>query len=1017
MQDFASFSFDFSNEIETEIDPVLTPKIDLVKKLLVTSSSNSEGKNQLYELKVMLYETILPLITQFDYSLWDEHTELFQYSLNKIEHHFQHADLANKTQLLLNVKADIEAHVLDNFLKIMTQNEINTNLSNENVLTNLNQHYFFVQNESIYLSNYWHQKIQLSQQELSELYAEDTDTYYQLVSEVFIGSPKWPWENLSLTIAPQNNETQQIQHAQINLVFWDLIQDLDVLLSSQYEQLKANTYIVLVVDKELSVYQKNQIDRTFEKYKSKFVGASLFRQQLDTILARGLLEWIESLDQVNIDISVDELKFQLIALRNRLKHQLEYQQNKIQLYTQICLHDDALSKSELSTSQELLKTNRESFHKQKTLLNELNRSIEEVLSLLDTLLKKVEFDNKDHEQSFAYHKAKMLLENGFYQTALEQFQSLQKQGLDAIWDVITIYVDHFDDLDNVSLNERFEWIQYATQYLPEESYFHYLLGLCYELGQGTSKDLHLAFKSYSLSSKYNPLFAMNKLGECYLYGNGTDENETKAFECFKQSVENDLDAKFNLGRCYLWGWGTDKNEVKAIEYLTQAAEQNQVFAQNLLAECYLRGWGQTQDDRQAFKWYMKSAEQGLASAQYAVGWCYLYGRGTEINDEQAVQWLLKSAEQESSDSQNLLGECFLNGWGVTQDDHQAFQYYLKAAEKNHHGAQNSLGQCYLNGYGTEINHKKAYDSFLCSATQQNAAALNNVGDCYFYGWGVDQSNSDAFIWFKKAADQGYAEAQSNLAYCYQQGVGVEQNLALAYKWYYEAAQQNHVSSQNQLGNFYLKGWGTKENEKLAFEWYQKAAQEGFVDAENNLGRCFSYGWGVTKNLAKAFEWYERAANKGYAGAQYNAGICLLNGAGVKENSSKAYEYFSKAAEQGNSEAQNMLGLCYIHALGTPKDEYQAVHWFDLASKQEHTDAYFNLGCAYLQGIGISINQGKAFKCFNKAAKKGHVEAQYNLAGCYIEGWGTSKDLNLAKKWLSKAADQGHKDAAQHLQSL
>ena len=42
MQDFASFSFDIPNEIETEVDSTLQPKINLVKKLLVQPQIPSE---------------------------------------------------------------------------------------------------------------------------------------------------------------------------------------------------------------------------------------------------------------------------------------------------------------------------------------------------------------------------------------------------------------------------------------------------------------------------------------------------------------------------------------------------------------------------------------------------------------------------------------------------------------------------------------------------------------------------------------------------------------------------------------------------------------------------------------------------------------------------------------------------------------------------------------------------------------------------------------------------------------
>ena len=346
-----------------------------------------------------------------------------------------------------------------------------------------------------------------------------------------------------------------------------------------------------------------------------------------------------------IDHSSEKLKFLLIQLKAKLQKKLEQLQSEIKLYSKICLNDDAFSKYEKTLAQETLKELRTNFQTNKTLIEQFTVNVDEISRLLEKVLPEFDFNNPEQKQEFDYQKAQMLLESGFYTEALQHFQNLNRQGMDVIQDIILILTDHFDELKNVSLEERFKWIQAATlQSPPDNSYFHNLLGESYEQGLGCIQDFVMAFKVYQIASKHDPVYALNKLGECYLVGKGTDANEEKAFECFKKASEKNSDAKFNLGRCYLWGWGINENERQGFNYLKEAAEQNNINAQHLLAKCYVYGWGITQSDEQAFTWYMKAAEQGFVPAQYAVGWCYLYGRGTSVNDGVAVEWLLKAAD-------------------------------------------------------------------------------------------------------------------------------------------------------------------------------------------------------------------------------------------------------------------------------------------------------------------------------------------------------------------------------------
>ena len=78
---------------------------------------------------------------------------------------------------------------------------------------------------------------------------------------------------------------------------------------------------------------------------------------------------------------------------------------------------------------------------------------------------------------------------------------------------------------------------------------------------------------------------MNNLAFCYLYGNGVDEDTTKAFELYEQSALLGHSAgMYGVGICYQHGIGVAKDLNKAKEWLTKSAAQGYKAAQTQLAK-------------------------------------------------------------------------------------------------------------------------------------------------------------------------------------------------------------------------------------------------------------------------------------------------------------------------------------------------------------------------------------------------------------------------------------------------
>ncbi|RIA94268.1 hypothetical protein C1645_818255 [Glomus cerebriforme] len=198
------------------------------------------------------------------------------------------------------------------------------------------------------------------------------------------------------------------------------------------------------------------------------------------------------------------------------------------------------------------------------------------------------------------------------------------------------------------------------------------LGISYENGESTKKDLEKAFYWYNKAAENGNEEAQYNLGRCYRLGIGIKKNEVKAFEYYKLSADQGyLNAQFNLGYLYDYGIGININKAKAFELYKTAAVKGHIIAQNNLGFSYENGEATGKDLEQAFYWYNKSAENGYEIAQYNLGCCYEDGKGVEKNEV------------------------------------KAFEYYKKSADQGYLDAQSQLGYCYENGIGTEINKEKA----------------------------------------------------------------------------------------------------------------------------------------------------------------------------------------------------------------------------------------------------------------------------------------------------------------------
>jgi serine/threonine protein kinase len=177
-----------------------------------------------------------------------------------------------------------------------------------------------------------------------------------------------------------------------------------------------------------------------------------------------------------------------------------------------------------------------------------------------------------------------------------------------------------------------------------------------------------------LRTRSNPA-ALVELGLKYEKGDGTSKDLAKAADLYRKAAEKgDAAGEFHLGMMYRDGDGLTKDPTQAAQWFTKSAQQNYADADNELGAMYQRGQGEPPDDAEALRWYRKSAEQGNPAGEYNLGWMYDNGRGAPKDPAVAANWYRKAADHNNWRAQQTLGEMYAAGLGVGQDAAEAHKW-------------------------------------------------------------------------------------------------------------------------------------------------------------------------------------------------------------------------------------------------------------------------------------------------------------------------------------------------------
>lgn len=523
--------------------------------------------------------------------------------------------------------------------------------------------------------------------------------------------------------------------------------------------------------------------------------------------------------------------------------------------------------------------------------------------------------------------------NGQYSLCLEKLDELEKKGSKGLvlahlkimatsklpeshlsyWRVVQLKKDveyYLKNYDNEDFLPQYKDVYEVSKTLSAPKYDE--ASLCFKQGDTYYKAklyenaLEWYLKAGNYAEYINPKL-FNRIGEMYIFGQGVEKDNKKAFEWYtKSATQGNALGQSNLGTMYHNGLGVEKDFTKAIEWYEKAANQGDAYSQNRLGIMYSQGLGVEKDYKKAAEWYTKAANNGDASAQNNLGNLYKNGQGVEKDYKKAAEWYKKAVEQGDWLAFYSLADLY-----VQTNNHQQLILLCekviadsKFEQTEKASAMQMLGESYSKGNGVPKDISKAIEWYTKAANEGSTEAMYHLGLLYYDGTDISQDYAKAVEWVRKAADKGYVMAMVDMGILYEVGKAIAQDYTLAKQWYEKAAEKGSLTAMNNIGRLYANGYGVEQDYKKAMEWFQKAADKGLVNAIGNIGQMYYEGKGVTKDYAVALQYFERAEQK----IKNNPSLYDMMADSYLEtdNKDKAKEYYQKAADLGSEKAIEWL---------------------------------------------------------------------------------------------------------------
>ena len=425
----------------------------------------------------------------------------------------------------------------------------------------------------------------------------------------------------------------------------------------------------------------------------------------------------------------------------------------------------------------------------------------------------------------------------------------------------------------------------------------------------------VALKEFTAAARRGDADASFRLGTMYAKGEGTPRNLYLAWQYFYQAVERgnltavaelgDLSDYFDL---YLFSPDVPAPGKRggAVKRLQNAAKKGSSNALNDLALIYKQGDGVKQDMQKALEYINRAAEKKNPFALTNLGLMYGRGDGVQADSARAVALYQEAVALGHPRAHTLLAQRLMDGDGIKRDVKTAVQYYRQAAEKGDVRAQLALADLLRRG-------------------------VNKI---------VPVDSDQAVYWYEKAAQAGNLDAQMVLADMFESGQEVAGDPQRAARWYEAAATRNHsAEARYRLASLYDTGLGNlKADPKAAARWYLEGAKNNDAQAQQRLAELYATGRGVQRDAEEAGRWLARAA-AGCCGQPPLSKMVEKSPALTGLPAAEKLRLFRRAARDGNADAQTTLGRWYARGEnGLPVDRNASRQWLERAARQNYAPA-------------------------------------------------------------------------------
>ena len=277
-----------------------------------------------------------------------------------------------------------------------------------------------------------------------------------------------------------------------------------------------------------------------------------------------------------------------------------------------------------------------------------------------------------------------------------------------------------------------------------------------------------------------------------------------------------------------------QNINKAIYYFSLCSNQNNIFAQLLLAEIYYEGEYVTKNINKAIHYYSLAAKNGNYIAQLNLGLIYYEGQHVPKDISKAIHYLSLSSNQMNSLAQFWLGYIYYLEDSVQQNINKAVYYLTLSSNQNNRDAQFHLGLIYFEGKLIKQDIKKAVYLIMLSAKNGNKMANFLTGVFYHEGKYVNQDIEKAIHYYKEASSFNIQYAKNNLGIIFKNGFyeKVSKNNGLAIEYFREAIHQkgDYISMYN-LAHLYLYEDPVENSIDKSIKLLSNSYMKGFLPSQ------------------------------------------------------------------------------------------------------------------------------------------------------------------------------------------